>query len=147
MKSAGQLSVAGLTILLGLGTFGCGEREAPLSEAGPSTQNQSQSNQVESSTNSEPALGFVGLLSDGSFAKATENLSTEMKRAMSANQLKALWQQLLTGGGKYLSSEVFKRTTEEGFHCVFVLCKFQNASITLKIVLNEKDQIAGLWLQ
>jgi hypothetical protein len=91
------------------------------------------------------AQDLVNLLADAQFEKATENFDATMKQALPPDQLKQIWDSLVTDVGPY-QEQIGTRTEKIlRYQAVFVTCRFENTPLDIKIVFDSQKQIAGLF--
>ena len=91
------------------------------------------------------AQDLVNLLADAQFEKATENFDATMKKALSPEQLKQIWDSLVTDVGPY-QEQIGTRTEKIlQYQAVFVTCRFENTPLDVKVVFDSQKQIAGLF--
>ena len=91
------------------------------------------------------AQDLVNLLADAQFEKATENFDATMKQALPPDQLKQIWDSLVTDVGPY-QEQIGTRTEKIlRYQAVFVTCRFENTPLDVKVVFDSQKQIAGLF--
>jgi hypothetical protein len=91
------------------------------------------------------AENLVNLLADAQFEKATENFDATMKKALPPDQLKQIWDSLVTDVGPY-QEQIGTRTEKVlRYQAVFVTCRFENTPLDIKVVFDSQKQIAGLF--
>lgn len=91
------------------------------------------------------ATGFVSSCARGDFVEATKRFDSTMKGAMPTDKLEETWNSLLSQAGPFLRRNAFRMQQAEGYDIVFVTCEFEKMSLDVKVVFNDKQQIAGLW--
>ncbi len=90
---------------------------------------------------------FVRMLVDGRYDQAVEDFAPEMRKAMSATQLGALWKDLVRKNGPLqgTGNGTVKRLGR--WRAVFVPCRFARASLQLKVVYDQEGLVSGLWVE
>ncbi len=92
---------------------------------------------------------FVGYLDAGNYAGATAHFDETMARVMPAEDLGKLWTELESRWGNFRRvRETCLETLDQGadrYRLTYVTCEFKNAAVDLKVVFNDKDQVAGLF--
>lgn len=91
------------------------------------------------------AMEFVQSLAKGDYAKAEGYLNGIMKAGMPAPQLKTLWEGLVTECGPFQGLPAARQVKENLYDMVFVTCRFEKASLDLKVVFDNDRKVAGLW--
>ena len=91
------------------------------------------------------AIGFVESLVKEDFANAVKNFDNTMKGVMPEAKLQEAWQGLLAQSGSFKKQTGVWQTQEKGFNIVFVTCEFENATLNIKVVFNNTNEISGLW--
>ena len=93
------------------------------------------------------AKDFVDILSHENFAAAVQRFDTTMLAALPEPKLKEAWQSVISSVGPF--QKQLRTRTEQmgGYDIVFVTSQFANANLDIKVVLNAKRQIAGLFFQ
>jgi len=91
------------------------------------------------------AQDLVNLLAEEQFEKATENFDATMKKALPPDQLKQIWDSLVTDVGSY-REQIGTRTEKIlQYQAIFVTCRFENTPLDVKVVFDSQKQIAGLF--
>ena len=91
------------------------------------------------------AQDFVGLLSRGDFAGALQQCDAAMLAALPGEKLKEIWQSLTIQAGPF-QKQLHSRTEKlAGYDIVFVTSQFDKTKVDIKVVLNSKRQVAGLF--
>lgn len=91
------------------------------------------------------AKEFVDLLVKGGFEKAWKNFDSVMTKAMPPEKLEEVWKSLIAQVGSFKKQVGVRTQTLPEYEIVFITCKFEKASIDVKVVFNMEKQIAGLW--
>ena len=93
----------------------------------------------------QAAKDFVSLLSHGDFAGALQQCDGAMLAALPGAKLKEVWQSLTTQAGPF-QKQLHARTEKmAGYDIVFVTSQFEKDKVDIKVVLNSKRQVAGLF--
>ncbi len=91
------------------------------------------------------AIGFVESLVKEDFANAVKDFDNTMKGVMPEAKLQEAWQGLLAQSGSFKKQTGVRQTQEQGFNIVFVTCEFEKATLNIKVVFNNANEISGLW--
>jgi len=92
------------------------------------------------------AVAFVDLLAKGDFAKARSEFDATMTSAMSEQMLATVWEQLQTGGGKYLGHDAPRQETFGEFTLIYVPCRWERTRLDLKVVYDKAGKVSGFWV-
>ena len=91
------------------------------------------------------AQEFVNLMDKGEFKACEKRLDDEMKQAAPASRLREIWAEWVSQVGP-LEKQVRTRVTkQEGYDLVFVTCRFRDATWDVRVVLDSKLRVAGLF--
>jgi dienelactone hydrolase len=93
----------------------------------------------------QAAKDFVGLLSRGDFAGALEQCDGAMLAALPGAKLNEVWQSLTTQAGPFQKQLQTRTEKMAGYDIVFVTSQFEKTKVDIKVVLNSKRQVAGLF--
>jgi dienelactone hydrolase len=93
----------------------------------------------------QAAKDFVGLLSRGDSAGALKQCDGAMLAALPGAKLKEIWQSLTTQAGPFQKQLQTRTEKMAGYDIVFVTSQFEKAKVDIKVVLNSKRQVAGLF--
>jgi uncharacterized protein len=88
---------------------------------------------------------FVRDLADGKWAAAREKFAPQVKAAMSEDQLRQAWSQLVGAVGPLAEIAGAREAAEAGFRCVYVSGRFEKGAMDVKVVFDAQGQVAGLW--
>ncbi|OLP17639.1 hypothetical protein BST81_15050 [Leptolyngbya sp. 'hensonii'] len=88
---------------------------------------------------------FFDLLRQGKFEAATQIFAFPMKQALSAEQLQAVWENLIREEGPLQQVNVVRREPMAGNEAVLVTLEFRKGSRNVRIILDPQQQIAGLF--
>lgn len=91
------------------------------------------------------AKNFVQLLVEQDFSVATINFDQTMKMALPSEKLKTVWMSLIMKSGAFKRQVDTRTESLLGYNSVFVNCKFAKSVLDIKVVFNQKNQIAGLF--
>ncbi len=91
------------------------------------------------------AKAFIGLMNSGAFEKATADFDETMARVMPPAKTKEVWEQVTGQVGKFVR-QLSTRTERAGIYdIILVTCRFERATLDVKVVFNPKEQISGLF--
>ena len=91
-----------------------------------------------------PTSEFVELLAKEQFSTATENFDETIKKTLPAEKLQEVWKSTLGQMGPF-KKQIGARTEKQlGHDIMFVTCEFAKGPLDVKIVFNNKAQVAGL---
>ena len=93
----------------------------------------------------QAAKEFVGLLSQGNFAGALKQCDATMLAALPGEKLKEIWQSLADQAGPFQKQLQTRTEKMAGYDIAFVTSQFEKAKVDIKVVLNSKRQVAGLF--
>lgn len=82
----------------------------------------------------------------GDYELIRGQFDANMKAALSADQLKEVWEQLLSQLGEYEERGVVTTSKIQQYEVVYMELKFRLAPFKLKVVFNEAEEVAGLFL-
>ncbi len=93
----------------------------------------------------ERASAFVDLLREGRFEDAAAWYDEAMRRALPADKLESTWKTLLSQAGSFAERIGVKLQRAQGYDIALVTCRFENASIDVKVVFDDQRRVAGLF--
>ncbi len=93
----------------------------------------------------QPPNEFVELLAKEQFAKVVESFDPNMKTALPADKLEQLWKATIEQTGAFKRQLGSRSTKELDTDLVLVTCAFEKGPMDIKLVYDDKKQIAGLW--
>ncbi len=88
---------------------------------------------------------FVDLLAKGDFAAAVGRFDSKMKAALPEPELRKTWQTVQAQAGPFQKQLRARVETLGGFEVVIVTCQFERATLDVKVVLDARRQLSGLW--
>ncbi len=91
------------------------------------------------------AEDFINLLAQEDFTKVYEDLSLEMKNALTEPQLMGLWNQLISSLGDFQSASRKELTEKDGYQIVILTLEFEKAFMDARVVFNPQGEVAGFW--
>lgn len=91
------------------------------------------------------ATQFVSYLAAGHYDAVEKIFTPQMARAMPAEKLRAVWSAVIAKVGEFQKIENTNLTTVQGYHVVVVTCQFQKGDLGLRVVLDSKERVAGLF--
>jgi uncharacterized protein len=94
-----------------------------------------------------PAEQFVELLVKGDFAGAEAKFDATMKTALPEAKLRDTWKTLTQQVGAFQKQLRTRASDQAGYKVMLVTCQFEKAQLDIKVVLDGKGQVAGLFFQ
>ena len=91
------------------------------------------------------AKDFVGHMAKGEHLKCIEFFDSTMKTMMPLEKLRGAWDTLLVRVGPFKGQLRASSQKYKVYDIVFVTCLFEKDSVDVRVVLNEKKQVAGLF--
>jgi uncharacterized protein len=92
------------------------------------------------------ARTLLGFLVDGKYREFTDAGTERMKTAMGPKETEQVWTGITSQLGQYRSEISAKPTKVMGFYSVQMVCRFDRGKASLRIVLDDADRLAGLWI-
>ncbi|MFH1942134.1 MAG: alpha/beta fold hydrolase [bacterium] len=89
---------------------------------------------------------FIDFMVKGDFSRATARFDSTMKKVSPPEELEKFWAGLIQQRGAFKRRSDIRTESFQEYDFVFVTCEFEQSSIDLKVVFNNRRQIAGLWL-
>ena len=89
--------------------------------------------------------GFVEMLARGDYAGAFTKFDATMMDAMPVEQIEGAWESLLAKTGEFNKIAGVRQAKEQGYDVVYVTCEFEKSQLEVKVVYNNKKEVAGLW--
>lgn len=93
------------------------------------------------------AENFVHMLAKGDYTTATANFTDQMKQDLSADKLKATWEQLTAQAGGYMGTGEAKSLDYQGDTVVLVKTQFKNGALWTQLAYDKSGKIAGLYFK
>jgi pimeloyl-ACP methyl ester carboxylesterase len=93
------------------------------------------------------ARQFAESLAKGRYDDAAKLYDETMAKALPVEKLKAAWEQVAASSGAFKSLGEPAASKEGGYDVVIIPAKFKNASLNLRIVVNDQRQVAGFFIQ
>jgi dienelactone hydrolase len=91
------------------------------------------------------AKEFVEYLSKGESAMCFEYFDSTMKAAMPPDKLKGVWDAVLGSIGPFKKQLRAESQKYKVYDIVFVTCEFEKDTVDVRVVLDERKQVAGLF--
>jgi hypothetical protein len=88
----------------------------------------------------------VELLVKEEFAKVTDNFDETMKAALPAEKLGEVWKATIEQAGAFKKQLGSRQEKELEYDVTFVTCEFEKGNLDVKLVYNDKKQIAGMFI-
>jgi hypothetical protein len=79
------------------------------------------------------------------YSKIVETFDQTMKAALPADKLKLLWDDLNSKCGKFQNYSEITEEKIQVYDVRYVLCHFANMNLKMKLVFNDKGEIAGMF--
>ncbi len=92
-----------------------------------------------------PTNEFVELLINQQFTTATENFDETMLNELPSEKLEEIWKSTTDMMGSFVQQLGIRTESQLGYDVMLITCEFENGCIDVKIVKNDKQQIAGLF--
>lgn len=93
------------------------------------------------------AQAFVADMAQGRFDAAEERFAPVMRQGLPPEKLRAeVWGGLTATRGTFVSQQVSRAEQAGPYLAIFVTCRFERGSATLKVVFDREGNISGLWL-
>lgn len=134
-------SVVALSMLV---MAACGQKAQP-SDPEKSTPMPPATQPNPTSDAERTALKFVDELARGEVAHPATRFDSAMTEAMGPEKLREMWSTLEGLAGKFTSVDATHLQTKDGYNVVLVTCRFERIRKTLRVVLDDKGQVAGLF--
>ena len=94
------------------------------------------------------ARSFIGLLSEGGFAEASQQFSDEVAAQVDAAKLEIIWKTINFQAGVFQQIENVTTGDKNGdFINTVSLCKFEKAYLNIQLTFNQKDEISGIFFK
>jgi hypothetical protein len=116
-------------------------KEAEPAEAAPAEAAPAETAPAEAPTNE-----IVELLVKEDFAKVTEGFDETMKTALPAEKLGEVWKATIEQAGAFKKQLGSRQEKELEYDVTFVTCEFEKGNLDVKLVYNDKKQIAGMFI-
>ena len=145
MKKATRLP--GLVLPVGIFIFalspGCRKKQEPAANKDESAP----SRPPPAGTKEDHALRFVDLMVRGEFETAVYRFTPKMKSLIPQDKLTQLWEGIVSNLGPF--QNVVKTGTQRrrDLTAVTVTARFKKDRLNIRVVLNEKNQVAGLFFK
>jgi hypothetical protein len=91
------------------------------------------------------ARAFTALLMEGKYADAYAMFEPQMAAAMSADKLKATWEEVVRNVGALNGIKEVRLADEAGYRIAYVACDFARTPLDMRIVFDDQGRITGLW--
>jgi hypothetical protein len=92
-----------------------------------------------------PNNEFVELLVNQQFAKATESFDETMKNQLPPEKLEEIWKSTIDQMGPFEQQIGIRTEKMLEYDVLLVTCEFEKGNLDIKIVNNDKNQVAGLF--
>ena len=89
------------------------------------------------------AKEFIQLLTNGDFSKAAENFDGAMKKAAPPENLRQVWDSLVTQYGQFEKQLDRRIKTILIYKAIIVTCQFEKAIVDLQVTYNTSKEISG----
>ena len=91
------------------------------------------------------AESIVDALSHSDVAAVSPHLSDLMKTQLPGDKLGQIWGQLTEQCGTFKARTGTRMSTELGYDCVYVTCRFEKSTLDAKLVFDKEGKLSGLW--
>jgi len=132
MKGLKKIKVLAVGLILVLSLAGCN---------GKAAMNKSAENTT------DIALNFVDCLVEGNYRDAVSMFDENMKKEITETDLSGVWELLQQQVGPYISTISNRTEKVEGHDIVSVTSEFEQALIDIRVVIDQKREIAGLFIE
>jgi hypothetical protein len=88
---------------------------------------------------------FVELLANQQFSAATESFDETMKDALPPEKLEETWKLTISQMGPFKQQIGLRTEKQLGYDIVLITCEFEKGHLDIKVVYNDKKQVAGLF--
>jgi dienelactone hydrolase len=125
--------------------FGCGPGQPPASPA----TDASAAKSIDSDGRSELeaiATSVVQALAGGRASELSTRFDDAMREALPTSQLEQVWGQLEHKLGSFRSARSMRHQKVDAFRVVFVTMDFERGAMDLKLVFDEQQRVAGLFV-
>lgn len=92
------------------------------------------------------ARSLVETVAAGDYAAAVENSNEAMRQTVTPDQLQQAWDSLLQQIGPFQEISGTSTSTASGMEVVLVTCRFEKASLDVKIAFDQDKKVAGLFV-
>jgi len=93
-----------------------------------------------------PANQILESLVNRQFSAVTENFDDTMKSTLTADLLQEMWDSVTAEAGQFKQQLGIRKEKQLEYEVLFVTCEFEQGPLDMKLVYNDKNQIAGLSL-
>jgi hypothetical protein len=95
--------------------------------------------------NIEISKSLVSSFQKNEYSKIVSTFDQTMKNALPAEKLRQFWDDLNNKCGKYQKYSEITEGKYQNYDIVYVLCHFASMNLKMKVVFNDKNEIAGLF--
>jgi hypothetical protein len=96
-------------------------------------------------TDEAVAQEIVGQLAKGSFAEVTRRFDPTMTTALPAAKLGETWATLTAQMGAFQDQGATRSEEVQGYHAVYVPCRFAKGALDAKVVFDKEHRVSGLF--
>jgi len=97
------------------------------------------------SKNVSTSIALLTSFQKNEYEKATSDFDETMKNALPATKLKFVWEDLNTKCGKFQKYSTITEGKIQTYDVTYILCHFEKVNLKMKVVFNDKNQVAGLF--
>jgi hypothetical protein len=90
---------------------------------------------------------FVELLVNQQFATATDSFDETMKNQLPPEKLEEIWKSTIDQMGPFKQQIGIRTEKQLDYDVLLVTCEFEKGNLDIKIVQNDKKQVAGLFFE
>jgi hypothetical protein len=92
-----------------------------------------------------PGTQFITLLAKEDYASAVAQFDATMKNALPETKLRDTWQAVIKQVGPFQKQLRTRTADQAGFKIILVTCQFEKAALDVRVVIDAKGQVAGLF--
>jgi len=122
------------------------ETLAKLVQKYPAAKEAAKETAEEAKPAEAPKNEVVELLVKEDFEKITESFDETMKAGLTAEKLGEVWKATIEQAGAFKKQLGSRQEKELEYNVTFVTCEFEKGNLDVKLVYNDKKQIAGLFI-
>jgi hypothetical protein len=151
LSPRGSRSFVSFCLFLAVSLFACSPTtntttttRSPSVKASPSSSSSSTSSTP--TTIEDNARAFVDELAHGQWDHAKTPFDAKMTEAMPSQQLHALWTKLESQAGAFRHVDETKVEPKDAYRIAHVTCTFEKARLIVRVVFDQENKVAGLFV-
>jgi hypothetical protein len=94
----------------------------------------------------EEAASVVEALADEDFEGVTDFFNDQLAQQLPAGRIEQVWQGVIAQLGDFVEQGSPRLTREQGYNTVTIRCDLVHGAVVVKVVFDQQDQVAGLWV-